>query len=53
MDNIDADELDKIVAFVCDYADDVVNAAMNIVPRALPEEATKEKEKMQKMLGLN
>lgn len=53
MDNIDADELDKIVAFVCDYADDVVNAAMNIVPRALPEEATKAKEKMQKMLGLN
>lgn len=53
MDNIDADELDKIVAFVCDFADDVVNAAMNIVPRTLPEEAVKEKEKMQKMLGLN
>lgn len=53
MDNMDADELDKIVAFVCDFADDVVNAAMNIVPRTLPEEAVKEKEKMQKMLGLN
>ena len=53
MDNMDPDELDTIVEFVCSFADDIVNAVINVVPRELPKEAIDEKEKMQKMLGLN
>ena len=53
VDNMDPDELDTIVEFVCSFADDIVNAVINVVPRELPKEAIDEKEKMQKMLGLN
>lgn len=51
MDNMDADELDKICEFVCGFADEIVNAVINVVPRELPKECEQQKEEMMKSLG--
>ena len=53
MDNMDADELDTIVEFVCGFADEIVNAVVNVVPRTLPKEVIEKKDEMMKMLGIS
>ena len=52
IDNVDPDELDQICAFATAFSAEIVNAKINVVPRALPKEVTDEKEKMKTLLGL-
>lgn len=52
MENMHPEELDIIISFVCHFAEEIANASMNVVPRELPKEVMDEKEKMQKMFGL-
>ena len=51
MDNIDPDEFIKTCNFVAGFADEIVNGAINVVPRKLPQEAIDAKERMKMNLG--
>ena len=52
MDVMDKDELETIVTFCCEFAQDVVNAVINPIPSEIPEDITKTKEDTKKKFGL-
>lgn len=52
MDVMDKDELETIVNFCCEFAQDVVNSVINPIPYEIPEDITKTKEDTKKKFGL-
>lgn len=52
MDRLDPDRFIELCEFVAVFSDEIINATLNVVPRALPKEVTDKAEGWKKDLGL-
>lgn len=51
MEHLDEDRFIQLCEFVAEFSEEIINAATNVVPRALPKEAIDKKAEMKKRLG--
>lgn len=53
MEHLDPDTFIRLCEFVADFASEIINSSVNVVPSALPKEAIDQKEAMIKRLGFD
>ena len=52
MDHLDADRFMELCKFAAVFSEEIINAAINVIPKELPKEVTDKKEYWKKDLGL-